>query len=235
MEYKDIKNLPELAYWFEATSDLTEQMQEQLFAYFELIQEYNKVMNLTGIDDLEGVYLKHFYDSLTIRPLIEGDNLSIADLGSGAGFPGIILAIVYPNHSFSLIEPLTKRCKFLQTVVDEIGLTNVEIINERAEDIDKKFDILTSRAVSRLNILLELSIPLLEVGGYFIPLKGAQAQTELDEAKNALRKLNSELVTIDEITLPIENSKRANLKIKKLKATDKKYPRNFGQIKNKPL
>lgn len=231
----NLKQDEQLNYWFEFTKDLDLKKQEQYYRYFELIHEYNKVMNLTGIDDVHGVYLKHFYDSLTICELIDEDIKTIADLGSGAGFPGIVLAIYYPEIKFSLIEPLTKRCKFLETVVTELNLTNVEILNERAEDITKKFDLVTSRAVSRLNILLELAIPLVNVGGLFIPLKGAQAEIEIKEAKRALKELDSAVEVVSEITLPFENSKRANLKIRKLKATKAKYPRNYGQIKKKPL
>ncbi len=230
-----LKNDENLKYWFETTADLTEQQQEQYYQYYQLINEYNQVMNLTGIDDLDGVYLKHFYDSLTVCNLIDDNVKTIADLGSGAGFPGIVLAIYYPQIKFSLIEPLTKRCKFLAIVVEKLGLKNVEIINERAEDITKKFDVVTSRAVSRLNILLELAMPLVKINGYFIALKGAQAQVEIKEAQNALKELSSEISVCDQIILPFEESKRENLKIKKLKATNKKYPRNYGQIKKKPL
>ncbi len=230
-----LKNDEKLKYWFETTANLTVQQQEQYYQYYQLINEYNQVMNLTGIDDLYGVYLKHFYDSLTACKLIDDDVKTIADLGSGAGFPGIVLAIYYPEIKFSLIEPLTKRCKFLAIVVEKLGLKNVEIINERAEDITKKFDVVTSRAVSRLNILLELAMPLVKINGYFIALKGAQAQVEIKEAQNALKELSSEIIVCDQIILPFEESKRENLKIKKLKVTNKKYPRNYGQIKKKPL
>ncbi len=233
---EQLKQNPNLEYWFAATSEASDAQQEQLYRYFELIAEYNKVMNLTGIDDLEGVYLKHFYDSITVEPLFEQKSgLTIADLGTGAGMPGIILAIIYNQHHYSLIEPLTKRCKFLQIVVDDLGLENVEILNERAEDIDDRYDIVVSRAVSQLNILSELSIPLVKEGGLFIPLKGAKANEELKQANQALRILGAKVEQVDEIVLPFENSKRANIKIRKVKATPKKYPRNFGQIKKKPL
>ncbi len=230
-----LKSDEELSYWFEFTSNLTDKQQEQYYQYYELIKEYNQVMNLTGIDDLHGVYLKHYYDSLTICELITDDIKTIADLGSGAGFPGIVLAIYYPDKKFSLIEPLTKRCKFLQAVVDELGLENVEILNERAEDIKDKYDMLTSRAVARLNILLELAMPLVKVGGVFIALKGSQGNLEVTEAKHALKELDSTLVSSKEVVLPFENSQRINLEIKKNKETKAKYPRNFGQIKKKPL
>ncbi len=235
MMINKLKTDEKLAYWFEYTANLTDNQQAQYYQYFELINEYNQVMNLTGIDDLHGVYLKHFYDSLTITGLIDDNVKTIADIGSGAGFPGIVLAIYYPQIKFSLIEPLTKRCKFLEVVVSKLDLKNVVIVNERAEDVKDKYDIVTSRAVSRLNILLELSIPLVKVGGYFIPLKGAQAETEIKEAQHALKELSASVEEVQQIILPFEESKRANIKIKKTKATNKKYPRNYGQIKKKPL
>jgi 16S rRNA (guanine527-N7)-methyltransferase len=223
--------------FFEPLSDkVNEKQDQQLFEYFELIAEYNKVMNLTGIDDQDGVYLKHFYDSLTILELL-GDvkGKSIADLGTGAGFPGVVLAIIFPETKIYLIEPLTKRCNFLEVVVDKLELDNVEILNERAEDIEQKFDFVVSRAVARLNILLELSIPLVKTGGYFIPMKGSQGKDEIEESRKALKTLNSKVEEIQEIKLPQEESERINIKIKKEKDTDKKYPRNFGMIKKKPL
>lgn len=236
MKIEELKKDTQLDFWFNQTEHLTDEMQMQLFRYYELIHEYNQHMNLTGIDDLHGVYLKHFYDSFTIDPLfIDLDGKTIADLGSGAGFPGMILAIIYPQARHYLIEPLTKRCKFLEVVVKELGLKNVEILNQRAEDIEMRFDYVVSRAVARLNILLELATPLVRTGGEFIALKGAIASTEIDEAKNALKKLNVEIKVIDEITLPIENSQRANIVISKYADTPKGYPRNYGQIKKKPL
>lgn len=227
--------LPQFEFWNEFSEQLSEKQQQQLYKYYQLIHEYNKVMNLTGIDDLEGVYLKHFYDSLTICEFITDEDKSIADVGTGAGFPGIVLAIRYPEKNFHLIEPLTKRIKFLQVVVDELQLNNVTLVNERMEDLDMQFDLITARAVAKLNVLLELIIPSLKVNGTFIALKGPQVTTELQEAKNALDILNSEVVKTSQITLPIENSKRYNLVIKKMKKTAKIYPRHYGKIKKNPL
>ncbi len=216
--------------------DLTDKQKKQYNQYYELIKEYNKVMNLTGIDDEFGVYLKHYYDSLLISDLIKEDGLKIGDIGSGAGFPGIVLAIYFPKNNFDLIEPIKKRCNFLNEVVKELGLENVNVLNKRAEELEKeKYDIITSRAVARLNILLELSIPLLKCGGLFIPLKGSKGQEELDEAKKALKELDSSVVNVFEETLPFEESLRINIVIKKLKKSKEIYPRNFGQIRKKPL
>jgi len=223
--------------FLEKYSDLfDEKKDKQLYRYYELIHEYNKVMNLTGIDKEDEVYLKHFFDSLTVTDYLDDvKKKDIADLGTGAGFPGIVLAIVYPETTFHLIEPLQKRCRFLKIVVEDLELENVIIVNKRAEEIDTKFDVLVSRAVARLNILLELSIPLIKTGGYFIAMKGSQADIEISEAKNALKKLSCEVIEKEEFKLPKEESMRMNIKIKKTKETSKKYPRNFGQIKKKPL
>ncbi len=215
---------------------LTTYQRVQFERYFELIGEYNKVMNLTGIDDLEGVYLKHFYDCLTVRTQIAKlAPLTIADVGSGAGFPGIVLAIYFPTIKFTLIEPLTKRINFLQVVVDELKLDNVELINERVEDIDQKFDLVTSRAVARLNVLLELCAPICNVEGHVLTLKGRNVDVELAEAQNAQKVLGLKLVESCKTILPVEQSVRYNVLFKKEKATPKKYPRNFGQIKKRPL
>ncbi len=215
---------------------ISSKQKKQYEDYLNLIQEYNKVMNLTGIDDKFGVYLKHYYDSLLIEKYIPKSNLKIADLGSGAGLPGIVLAIYYPENNFYLIEPLKKRCKFLEKVKDDLNLENVFIINKRAEQLQKEqYDIVVSRAVAKLNILLELSIPLVKVDGLFIALKGASALGEVNEAQDALKKLNCTVKEIQEEIIPFENSKRHNIIIKKLKKTNEKYPRNFGQIKKRPL
>ena len=218
---------------------LSEKQSLQFEKYLYLLQEYNKVMNLTGITEEEEVYEKHFYDSLLFSFNENMDGLSLIDVGSGAGFPGVPLAIVYPSLNVTLLEPLTKRCKFLEVVKNELGLTNVVIVNERAEDFSKKneekFDIATARAVSKLNILLEISSQMIKVNGYFIALKGKIAQEEIEQAKNALKVLNFKIEKNKEDYLPSEEDSRANIFIKKLGSTNKKYPRNYSQIKNRPL
>lgn len=208
----------------------------QLDKYAHLIKEYNQVMNLTGIDEYQEVYLKHFYDSMLIKPLLDQlDYNNIADLGSGAGLPGIVLAIMYPDKQFCLIEPITKRANFLKIVVETLALENVVVINKRMEEVKEKFDIIVSRAVANLNILLELSIPFLNIGGYLIALKGNKGKNEADLAKGAMEKLDCQLVKIDEQQLPDNQGERINLLIKKDRETNSKYPRNYGQIKKSPL
>ncbi len=217
--------------------DLTSQQIEKYNKYFKLIQKYNKVMNLTGIDDEQGVYLKHFYDSLLLVKIIDSlDVHLIGDLGSGAGFPGLVLAIYYPQKNFDLIEPIKKRCTFLEEVVNELGLENVQVLNKRAEECPRDhYDMIVSRAVSSLNILLELAIGLLKLNGYLLAQKGPKAKDEVLVAKNALIKLNCEVISQIEEELPIENSQRYNLVIQKKGMTDQKFPRNYGQIKKNPL
>lgn len=211
----------------------------QFEKYLHLIQEHNKVMNLTGITEEEEVYEKHFYDSLLFSFNEDMENLSLIDVGSGAGFPGIPLAITYPSLNITLLEPLMKRCVFLSLVVNELGLKNVEVVCDRAEiysrENKEKFDIATARAVSKLNILLEISSQMIKVGGYFIALKGRIAQEEIEQAKFALKLLNFKIEKNKEDRLPSEEDKRANIFIKKMGSTNQKYPRNYSQIKNRPL
>jgi 16S rRNA (guanine527-N7)-methyltransferase len=227
-------DVKEFTFWEEQKiSDLEN---EQFLKYYNLIHEYNKVMNLTGIDDREGVYLKHFYDSLTLRNDIEiKDGYVIADVGSGAGFPGVVLAIMYPNSKFHLIEPIKKRCDFLAKVVMVLELKNVTICNKRSEEIKQKYDLVISRAVAKLNILLELCIPILKVNGYMVAMKGAKAKEEIKDAFAGLNILNSKVVKHESFRLPFEESMRCNVVIKKVSETAIKYPRNFSQIKSKPL
>ena len=217
----------------------TQKQLEQLNRYYELIVEYNKVMNLTGITEKEQVYLKHFYDSLTIAKVIDlNKEESLCDIGTGAGFPGIVLKILFPNLKITLIDSLNKRIKFLKIVIKELNLNNIEAIHTRAEEYaiknKEKFDVVTSRAVAPLNILLELSIPLLKINKYFISYKG-NISREIIESENALKQLDSKVDKIEEFELPKENSNRTIIKIKKLNKTNKKYPRKFSEIKKKPL
>lgn len=217
----------------------TEEQLNQLNKYYELIVEYNKVMNLTGITEKEQVYLKHFYDSLTIAKVIDlTKEETLCDIGTGAGFPGIVLKILFPNLKITLIDSLNKRIEFLKIVIKELNLKDIEAIHARAEEYAKdnleKYDVVTSRAVAPLNILLELSIPLLKVNKYFIPYKGIISR-EIIDCTHALEQLDSKIEKIEEFELPKENSNRAIIKIIKENKTNKKYPRKFGEIKKKPL
>ena len=216
----------------------TSKQLEQLEKYYELLIEYNKVMNLTGITKKEEEYLKHFYDSLTITKVINLDKeLELCDIGTGAGFPGLVLKIIFPKLKITLVDCLNKRINFLNKVIEELKLENIVTIHSRIEDYGKhnreKFDIVTARAVAPLNILLEYSIPIVKVNGYFIPLKG-NLNNE-NNYNNALNKLKCSIEKNEIFNLPIENSHREILLIKKNKKTNKLFPRNNDQIKNNSL
>lgn len=211
---------------------------EQLEKYYELLIEYNKVINLTRITEKEDVYLKHFYDSLTICKIIDLDkDYNICDIGTGAGFPGLVLKILFPNLKMTLIDSLKKRINFLQQVVNNLNLSNIEIIHSRIEEYGilnrEKYDIVTARAVAPLNILLEYAIPIIKVNGYFIPMKG-NLEHEPNYIK-ALKKLNCIIKNNIEFDLPIENSHRNILLIQKKDKTSKIFPRKYSNIKNNPL
>lgn len=218
---------------------LTKNQMYKLEKLYELLVNYNENVNLTRIVEKKEVYLKHFYDSLT---LIKAYNLkkevSLCDVGTGAGFPGLVLAICFPNLKVTLIEKLKKKVDFLFLVKKELGLDNVFICNERAEIFAKnnieKYDIVTSRAFARLNMLVEICMPLVKVNGYFIPLK-ATLDEELKEAINAIEVMNSNLEEVISFNLPIEGSIRNLPVIKKVGNNKKRYPRKFSEIKKNPL
>lgn len=218
--------------------EITDKKMQQLEKYYELLIEYNKVMNLTGIVEKDEVYLKHFYDSLTISKIIDLNfENSLCDLGSGAGFPGIVLKIFYPNLKIVLVDSLNKRINFLNIVIKELNLKEIIAIHSRIEDYAKEkeenFDVVTARAVAPLNVLLELGIKLVKVGKYFISLKG-NIENEPDFG-NAINKLDCSLGNILTFKLPIENSNRCLIKIVKNKNTKRIFPRKYSDIKKRPL
>ena len=191
----------------------------QLDKYYHLLLEWNEKINLTRIIEEKDVYLKHFYDSLTLTKVIElNKDLKLCDIGTGAGFPGVVLKIVFPNLKISLVDSLLKRIRFLNIVIKELGLTNIETVHSRAEDYVKfhknEFDIVTSRAVSRLNNLIEYSVPLVKKGGYFIPMK-ANCEDEIKECLPTIKSKKLVIEKIEEFNLPIENSHRTIIVIGK--------------------
>ena len=215
--------------------DIDEEKLNKLETYYNELIEYNKKVNLTRIVDKDEVYLKHFYDSLTLIKAIDlNQELTLCDVGTGAGFPGMVLAIVFPTLSITLVDALQKRITFLDLVIKKLGINNVKTVHARIEDYAKdnreKYDIVTCRAVSNLRVLLEICIPLVKVDGYFIPMKGI-IETELEDAFDMYKKLDCEIEKIIDFELPIENSKRSLLKIKKNKETNHKYPRRYDVIK----
>lgn len=214
---------------------LSDKQIDQFEQYRKLLQLHNKKVNLTAIIETDEIYIKHFYDSLI--PAFHHDiKGSLLDVGAGAGFPSLPLKIIYPDLDITILEPITKRTNFLQVVTDELGL-DVKIINERAEDYIKqtsiKYDFVTARAVANMQILAELCIPFVKVDGYFIAMKGSRFQEELDLSQNALKKLRSSVANIYEDDL--DGAVRATIFIQKKSNTPNKYPRNFSQIKQKPL
>ena len=218
---------------------LTKHQEEQLEMYYQLLVHYNQHMNLTGITEKDMVYLKHFYDSLTLEKAIHLEKVNtLCDIGTGAGFPGLVLKIVFPNLKITLIDSLNKRVEFLKVVIQKLELENIEAIHMRAEEFAKshreEFDVVTSRAVANLSILSELSLPLVRDEGYFIPMK-AKMEMEITTLNSILTKLNGKIDEIISFDLPYEHSIRNLIKVKKVGITNLKYPRKFQDIKKKPL
>lgn len=217
--------------------DFNEDQLNKFHNFYKFLIQENEKMNLTGITDLEQVYLKHFVDSLLFYKYIDIEaGQTIGDIGAGAGFPTIPLAIMREDIKFSVIEPIGKRCNFLNQVIELLDLKNVVVHNLRAEEALKlkKFDIVTARAVKRLDILTELCIPLVKVGGIFAPLKGKYEIVELTEGSKAADILCAKHV--DTIEYNLQNGDQRCIYVyNKTGKTDKKYPRNFGQIKQNPL
>lgn len=222
---------------------LDENMLEKFEMYKNLLVEWNEKINLTSITDDYEVIMKHFVDSLEIVKYIN-KNENIIDIGTGAGFPGIVIAIYFnANVNITLLDALEKRLNFLSEVIQKLGLKKITLLHGRAEEIGndiiyrEKFDVATSRAVSSMNILLELSIPLVKVNGRCLLLKGSKARAEINASKTALEKLNSKIN--DDFTYEYkvndEVYERHIIEVKKSQITNKKFPRNYGQIKKKPL
>lgn len=219
--------------------DITEEELKKLEKYYDLLIEWNNRINLTSIVDKKEVFLKHFYDSLTIFKVIDlNKEIKLLDVGTGAGFPGIVLKIFFPNLKVTLLDSLNKRIKFLNHVINELKLENVVAIHDRAEIYAKshleEFDIVVSRAVAKLNILSELCLPMVKINGYFISQKG-NIDEEIKLSEKALKELNSKIEQLETFNLPNEKSIRNILKIKKINRANKKYPRKFDKIKKNPL
>lgn len=214
----------------------TEEQLDQLNKYYELLIEYNKKMNLTAITDKEDVYLKHFYDSLTISKIIDlNKENTLCDLGSGAGFPGLVLKIFYPHLIVTLVDSLEKRIKFLNIVIKELNLHFIEAVHDRIEEYSKKnieqYDVVTARAVTNLSALLEMSSPSIKKDKYFIAMKGNFEE----QYKNSLKELKLKEESFIEFDLPKEAGHRTLIKIVKKDKTLDKYPRKFSEIKKNPL
>lgn len=215
---------------------------EQFMKYYEMLIEKNKVMNLTAITDFDEVMKKHFVDSISLVKVCDlNGEFSLIDVGTGAGFPGIPLKIVFPDLKITLLDSLQKRVGFLQEVIDELGLIGIKAVHGRAEDFAKpgqlreSFDLCVSRAVANLSVLLEYCLPYVKVGGQFISYKSDKVNMELEQAKHSMSVLGGQLKEQKSFMLPSSNIDRALLVIEKCRPTPKQYPRKAGTASKKPL
>ena len=228
MELKDI--------FLKNNIEVTERQLQQFELYADLLVEWNEKFNLTSITEKEDIYVKHFYDSLL--PYMYYDlKGSLADVGTGAGFPGIPLKIIDPDLEVALVEPMGKRCTFLNEVIRQLGLEKITVVNKRSEDYARenaRFDYVTARAVAELNILAELCMPLAKLNGHFIVMKGPRAYQELETAAKAIKTLGGTVKDVREIKLS-DDQTRVLIDIQKTGEHSSKYPRNYSQIKKKPL
>lgn len=228
MKYDFEKSLKDLGL------NMNEIQKKQFEQYFDLLVEWNGKMNLTAITDREGVYKKHFFDSVSLVRVKQLHNQSLLDVGSGAGFPSIPLKIMFPNIKVTIIDALQKRITFLTELTKKLDI-DVELVHGRAEEYQRKhcFDIVTARAVANLNMLSELCIPFVKVGGEFIAMKGPKLEEELENSKQAINILGG--IVQNQISYMIEEEQRSIIVISKQKKTQQKYPRRFSQIKSNPL
>lgn len=214
--------------------ELTCEQLKQLEIYCKFLLKQNELVNLTAIKDEEGVYLKHFYDSLTIaKEIVDIDRKSLLDVGTGAGFPGMILKILFPNLKLSLLDANNKKIKFLEQLAEMLEIADINFIHERAEEhfviVGSSYDYVVARAVANLSVLAELCIPLVKQGGYFIAMKG-QLEEEIANGTYAITELGGKIESISSFSLPIENSTRNIIKVKKVKVTPSQYPRRYDKI-----
>lgn len=218
----------------------TEEQLNQFYKYMNLLLEWNEKINLTAITDPNEVILKHFIDSLTINKYIK-ENSTLADVGTGAGFPGIPLKILRPDLKITLVDSLNKRINFLNEVINKLNLVNIETVHSRIEDFgkDKKyresFDFVTARAVANLAVLSEYLLPIAKVGGQCVCMKGSSVEEELSNGKNAIKVLGGKIKNIDEFVLPDSDMSRNVIIIDKIKNTPNKYPRKAGIPVKEPL
>lgn len=225
---------------------LVDKQLEQFLMYYELLMEWNKVMNLTAITEYKEVVQKHFVDSLSIIKVIDkeslqSENISVIDIGTGAGFPGIPIKIIFSGLKITLLDSLNKRIRFLNEVIEKLELEDVETIHGRAEDYAKRdkyreqYNICVSRAVANLSTLSEYSLPFVKVGGNFLSYKAENVEEEMKKSKHAIMLLGGKVEEVIKFNLPDTDIKRAIVKIRKENLTSKKYPRKSGIPSKEPL
>lgn len=219
---------------------LSEDQVDRLFSYKKILKEWNEKINLTAIEEDKDIILKHFIDSMSIAKYFENSDSKVIDVGTGAGFPGIVLKIVLPELKIFLLDSLEKRVRFLNEVIKELDLKGIEAIHGRAEDkgmdsnYREKFDFACARAVANLPVLLEYCLPFVKVGGCFIAMKGSSTE-EADNSRKALAILGGKIEEINEFELPFSDIKRNVILIKKFQQTSTKYPRKAGKPSKDPL
>ena len=220
--------------------EISDNQLEKFDKYMRLLLEWNEKINLTAIVEPDEVKIKHFLDSLTVLKYIHDDD-KVIDIGTGAGFPGIPLKIMKPDAKITLLDSLNKRINFLNIVIEELGLKNIETIHGRAEEFARnkmyreKYDVAVSRAVANLSTLTEYMLPFVKVGGKCICMKGANVKEEVDKAKNAIQELGGKIEKIDNFYLSNNDNERNIIIIKKIKETKSKYPRKAGMPSKEPL
>ena len=227
---------------YEIGIELDDQQIDQFNEFYEMMVEWNKVMNLTGIIEYDEVVEKHFIDSLSIAKVTDMSQVKrVIDVGTGAGFPGIPLKITFPHLKVTLLDSLNKRVRFLEEVCERLDLENVTCVHARAEDggrnkdLREKFDLCVSRAVANLSSLSEYCMPFVKVGGYFVPYKSGDIEEELAQAKKAVAILGGEIENVTGFELPGGEGSRSLIKIKKMKPISAKYPRKAGLPGKEPL
>ncbi len=219
--------------------NLTEEQLNKLDIYAKFLVEYNSHTNLTAITEEDQIYLKHFYDSITLVKAVDLTKINnLIDVGTGAGFPGMVIKILFSNITVTLLDSNNKKISFLEELGNKLNLTNINYYHGRAEEFCLKnretFDLVTARAVSNMITLSELCLPLTKLNGYFIPLKGSNEE-EINSSINAIKKLGGNIEEIIKFSLPYEESTRNIIKIKKVNNTPKEYPRRYDKIVKYPL
>lgn len=228
----------------EFSIELSKLQLHQFYQYFELLVEWNKVMNLTTITEMEDVVTKHFVDSLSLVKVLsdlKSKQVQILDMGTGAGFPGIPLKIVFPELEITLLDSLNKRINFLNKVIEELGLKKIKAVHGRAEDYGRdreyreKYDYCVSRAVANLSTLSEYCMPYVKIGGAFIPYKSGKIEEELNQARGAVKLLGGKIEEVITFMLPKTDVERSFVVVRKKEGTSKKYPRKAGFPSKEPL